>query len=285
MTDIAKIVSAVNDHAGDYRPGSILAGLNLFDQFRWHLWFDDFVAGPSYHGTDVAASWKILPDHGNWTGLSSRATVGMVERNMTPAVATAPGTWLQIADGALSTDYFHLSAPDAAGSTPGATYIPLGSAGKKYVVACKVAFSETSTKYGIGATEIDIDPNTILDATTSPPGIYILTVGGVATVHIRNYEYSTPKTAVLPTTITYNPAHAYEFELLNNGAGTFMGQYRVYTNSTGVPGAWVSLGSVSLSGWQLFPSSIRGGPWMGLKNTTAVASELDVDYLLIAAER
>ena len=282
---INAMTAELYNSAGGYKPSSILAGLNLFDQFRWHMWYDDFITGPNFHMPDTLATWKTVPNWGAWTGLSSRAANGMVERNLSIDMSAVNGSWLQVVTGALATDFFHLTSPDASGDVPGATQIYWTGTAKKFALACRVVFTQAATKYGVGVAQVDTDPNTILDDVIAPPGVYIKTVGGVATVHIRNWEYVTPKSATLPTTITYNTTYAYEFELLYDGAGTFAGQYRTYTTASGAPGSWVSLGSVSLAGWQMTGANMYGSPWFGVKNTTAGESQLGVDYLLFAAER
>lgn len=280
--DINTMTAELYNNAGGYKPGSIISNLNVFDKYRWHTWFDDFVTGPALHVEDSPAGWAYIPGFAQWVVYSSRANVNLIERNLNAASTVTGGSWLQVNSGDQATDYLHMCAPDASGPVPGAASVPINGAGKKYAVAMKVVFGSMDAIYRVGFGEPGLSPNSDLSARLGA-GIYLQTAAGIATVYIRNYEYISPKAAQLPVTLSYAVSTTYEFELLYDGGGTFSGQYRAYTGQT--PGAWVSLGSVSLAGWQLNPGNMAIGPWMVVKNVSAVPVELGVDYLLIAAER
>lgn len=280
--DINAMTTELYVGAGGYKPGSILSGLNLFDQLRWHNWFDDFVTGPSLHVGDSPAGWAYVPGFEQWIAYGSTAGTQIIERNLLVAGTYTGGSWLQFITGSLTTDYLHLCAPDAAGAVPGAAALPVNGPTKKYAVAMKVVFGSPDAIYRVGFGTPDASPNSDLSTKTAP-GIYLQTAAGVATVYVRNYEFSSPKAAQLPVTLSYAASTTYEFELLYDGAGSFAGQYRAFTGT--VPGSWVSLGSVSLAGWQLQPANMAIGPWIAVKNVSTAPAELGVDYLLIAAER
>lgn len=280
--DINSMMTELYVGAGDYKPGSLLSGLNLFDQLRWHIWFDDFVTGPALHTEDSPAGWAYIPGFPQWLAYGSTAGTQVVERNVASGLCTTGGSWLQLVTDVAATDNLHICPPDAAAPVPGATAVPINGPTKKYAVAMKLVLGASDAVYRVGFGAPIGDPNGDLTARTGA-GIYLQTAAGVATIYIRNYEYISPKAANLPTTITYSTSTAYEIELLYDGAGSFSGQYRAFTGNT--PGSWVSLGSVSLAGWQLEPGNMAIGPWMAVKNVSATSAELAVDYLLIAAER
>lgn len=284
--DINTMTAELYNNAGGYKPGSIISNLNVFDKYRWHTWFDDFIAGPAMPTSAAVSGWQYCAGFQEWAVCASTAGGATIERNLQAGNSSTAGSWVQVVANSTIGSYVHLTAPDASGPMAGATAIPFSSSTKRYAVAFRVSFSAGQPRYRVGFGAMGADPQYELLNFTTTPGIYMNTIGGVARIHINNYEFISPKSATLPVAITYDYTKSYEFELLYDGALTFLGQYREFTLNSA--GSWISLGSVSLAGWQLFPDNFQIGPWIAASTTATgggVAAQIGVDYLLAAAER
>lgn len=285
VTAVAPDVVVVIDHdlaVGGYNTGSLLASLGLYDPLRWHQWFHDFVAEPSYHMDTYASGWQYMTGFQQWSVYSPGTGTETVERNNAVGVCPTVASWLQLITGNTLGDYIILAHNDAAGPSIGEAFVPFTSETKRYAVGFKVVFGDTTSVFRVGFWHADATFSTTL--TDNDPGIFVQTAAGVATAYVKNYQFGGGKGAAFPITITYDITKAYEFEFLYDGAGTMHGQYRTFSAAN--PSDWISLGSVDMSTWQRRAGNFLIGPVMGALTTEAgISSHLGIDYMICAAER